>query len=438
SVPHLHRRLCQAVLTRGSRWLSGCCTPSSVEHRPAKNPDAPKSAPFFEPQIDWESLSDPVRAAAARQNARQRGADPDLVDAALRLRTESSDGAAAVAAAARLPNWTHPDSPVGGEANSRLVRLIGTAPSTEERRGFDARTLLQNLRLLASRNLSLLTGQRTHYFRGQLAQLETALIGLALDVAREFGFQQIGVPELVPPELVDACGFATQGTRSQVFLTGSMALIGTAEIALAGYLAGRVYRIDQLPVRLCAVSRCYRREISKVEDAMYRVPQFTKVELFSLTSPADSESEHQRLLSVQEAILNQLGLHCRLLDMATEELGNPAYRKFDWEAWLPSEARFGEVCSASNCTDYQSRRLGIGLAGTNLGGFPHTLNGTACAITRTIKALVETHQCSDGGSVALPPALAPYMAPFTNELTMLKRPPMKSMYFARLKRQPML
>ncbi|XP_063216208.1 serine--tRNA ligase, mitochondrial isoform X4 [Bacillus rossius redtenbacheri] len=207
------------------------------------------------------------------------------------------------------------------------------------------------------------------------------------------------------------------GRINQVYrldeLHGSdLCLSGTAEMALAGYVMNRQFHASELPLRLAAVSRCFRAETSRLseERGIYRVHQFTKVEMFAVTDKVSSDSLLEEFREIQEEIFAGLGLHLQTLDMPPHELGAPAYRKYDLEAWLPGRNMFGEVSSGSNCTDYQSRRLAIKYwpRGASVPEHAHTVNGTACAIPRMLIALVETHQERDG-TVVIPELLRPFM-----------------------------
>ncbi|CAG4965245.1 unnamed protein product [Parnassius apollo] len=189
-----------------------------------------------------------------------------------------------------------------------------------------------------------------------------------------------------------------------------MYLSGTAEIALAGLLANSVHYIEKLPLKLAAVSRCYRAETSNVneERGTYRVHQFTKVEMFAITTTEQSDDMLEYIRNVQEELFSPLGIHMRVLDMPPHELGAPAYRKYDIEAWMPGRNSYGEISSCSNCTDYQSRRLHIKYKDFNIENYVHTLNGTACAIPRMLIALLETHQ-DPRGKINIPQVLQPFM-----------------------------
>lgn len=317
-----------------------------------------------------------------------------------------------------IPNRSHPDVPVGEEDQARQVELVGG------RREFDfkPRTMVQlgeRLGILRTENTYPTTGHTTYYFIDKLAMLEQALIRFTTDRLKQKGFELISVPDLIHPDIIESCGFKTTGEVTQVYRLdrsyhGDVCLAGTSEMPLAGYFYDSILKKEELPVKLAAISRCYRAETSGVEheSGIYRVHQFTKVEMFGVT---DSDREMSgndfllELIDIQKSLFTELGLHFRVLDMPTAELGAPASRKFDMEAWMPAKQFWGEISSASNCTDYQSRRLHIKYRDANdAARFCHTVNGTACALPRTIMAICENFQDKDG-SIRIPDVLQDYM-----------------------------
>ncbi len=238
----------------------------------------------------------------------------------------------------------------------------------------------------------------------------------ALDALLREGFTPMMTPDVAREEIVAGHGFNPRGPESNIYpVEGTdLCLIATAEFTLGGYHAGRVFAAEQLPVKLAGVSHCFRREAGaagQFSKGLYRVHQFTKVEMFVFCLPAESEAMLDRLIGVEEKIFQGLEIPYRIVDTCTGDLGGPAYRKFDIEAWMPGrgeKGEWGEITSASNCTDYQARRLGIRYK--EQGGknpFVHTLNGTALAVSRTLIALLENFQQKDG-SIALPGVLAAY------------------------------
>lgn len=264
---------------------------------------------------------------------------------------------------------------------------------------------------LKTDNLTNYCGDRSYYFFGPLAKIEHALVRYTLTKLIKKGFKLISVPDILPDELIKRCGMDTVGERNQVYTLdnyygNNWCLSGTSEMALAGSLVNQNISKDKLPLKLCSVSRCYRAEVSNIaeEKGIYRVHQFTKVEMFGACLPEESENMALYFRNIQEELFRPLGLHYRVLDMAIHELGNQAYRKYDIEAWMPGRSKYGEISSCSDCANYQSARLGIHSDDICL----HTVNGTACAVPRLIIALAETHQTTDG-SLNLPEEFNTYV-----------------------------
>ncbi|XP_075552343.1 seryl-tRNA synthetase, mitochondrial [Dermacentor variabilis] len=320
-------------------------------------------------------------------------------------------------AIARLPNMTHPDV-LGRESDEPVVvDVIG------EKRQMDFvprrfEYLMTRMGLLqADPNYNVMCGERTYFFRGDLARMEQALIDFTVDKLLQKGFTPVYVPDLLHPEHLEACGMLTTGLRNQVYRLRTnwgteVCLSGTAEMGLANMYRDHCLEMSDLPQRLMAVSRCYRAEISstKQEKGLYRVHQFNKVEMFGFAPPGQSAELRKEFVEIQKEICRDLNLHVQLSDMPPIDLGLPAYRKLDMEAWMPGSRRYGEISSASDCTDYQSRRLGITCRQT-LGEAPSyvfTTNGTACAVPRMLTAIVENYQQKDH-SVVIPDALRRYM-----------------------------
>ncbi|KAJ8900733.1 hypothetical protein NDN08_000034 [Rhodosorus marinus] len=316
----------------------------------------------------------------------------------------------------KLPNLTHPDVPVGEEANATVLRVVG------EQRDFDfpIRSHLDlglDLDMFDFENAAIVTGQKFYYLRNAGALLELALINWAMSIAASRGFTPMTTPDLAREGMVQGCGFQPRGPESQVYRVDEtdLCLVGTAEIPLAGYYAGKILDKEALPIKMAAFSHCFRQEVGGAGSAvrgLYRVHQFSKVELFVIATEDQSDEIHQELRAMEEEMFESLGLHFKTLDMPTEDLGNPAYRKFDIEAWMPARGEsgsYGEISSASNCTDYQARRLNIRYReGKGDNKFAHTLNGTACAVPRMIVAILENNQQEDG-SVVVPEVLRPYL-----------------------------
>ncbi|KAI9554551.1 hypothetical protein GHT06_019824 [Daphnia sinensis] len=327
--------------------------------------------------------------------------------------------------ALKIPNRSDPRLHSYGDT-PHVVEAPGQKPAWS----FPAQefhTIARNLDLLRTENLGNLTGPRSYYFIKELAQLEQALIHFTVAALEKKGFTLFSVPDLLHSRLIESCGMDTKGERTQVYklepeFYGDVCLSGTAEMALASYFTEAVIPVTQLPIKMAAVSRCYRAETSNVQEerGIYRVHQFTKVEMFGVTSGdvAASDALLEEFVAIQKELFSSLGLHYQLLDMPLHELGAPAYRKFDIEAWMPGRNMYGEISSASNCTDYQARRLNIqSIDSSNTLRFVHTVNGTACAVPRTLIALLEMHQQCNG-EVTIPSALRPYL----NGMERLRKP----------------
>jgi len=310
------------------------------------------------------------------------------------------------AALAALPNLPDEDAP----AEDTVLREVGESG----RAGRD------HLELAGPRidmeTAARVSGSRFAYLKGDLVMLEFALVRYALEVAREHGFEPVVPPVLVREAALYGTGFLPD-TEQQIYTLpdDDLYLIGTSEVPLASLHAGDILEEAGLPVRYAGFSTCFRREAGaagKDTRGIFRVHQFDKVELFAFVRPEDSPAEHERLLAIEEGIMQDLGVPYRVVNIAAHDLGASAAKKYDLEAWLPGQERFRELTSCSNTTDYQARRLAVRYRPEG-GGRPatvHTLNGTAVAVGRTIIALLENGQ-RDDGSVALPEVLTQYGAP---------------------------
>jgi seryl-tRNA synthetase len=259
------------------------------------------------------------------------------------------------------------------------------------------------------------SGSRFYFLTGIGAQLEFALINMAMDQARANGFTQVVAPSLVKPRAMEGTGFLGQAADDVYRIEGEdLYLVGTSEVPLASLHGGEVLDAERLPLRYAGFSTCFRREAGaagKDTRGIFRVHQFDKVELFSFVEPPGSSDEHELLLAIQEGILQELEIPYRVVNIGVSDLGASAAKKYDCEAWLPGQGRYRELTSCSNTTDFQARRLDIRYRPP--GGRPeavHTLNGTAVAVGRTTIALLENGQ-RDGGGVDLPPVLGGYGAP---------------------------
>ncbi|MCP5067950.1 MAG: serine--tRNA ligase [bacterium] len=319
--------------------------------------------------------------------------------------------------AGALPNFIHPDVPEGGEEDFRLLRRVGE-PTTFD---FEARDHLElgiQQGLLDFEAGARVTGNKFYYLKNGAVLLELALQRYALDILIEEGFVPHITPDLARPEIVAGIGYNPRGEETQIYSLSNadLCLVGTAEITLGGLHADAILDEDDLPLKLAGISHCFRTEAGaagRESKGLYRVHQFTKVEMFVITRPEDSEAMHENLLAIEERIFGGLELPYQVVDIASGDLGAPAFRKYDIEAWMPGRGEggsYGEVSSASNCTDYQARRLKTRFRrkDTKKNELVHMLNGTAVANSRAILAVLENHQRADG-TIGVPKALQPYM-----------------------------
>ncbi len=318
---------------------------------------------------------------------------------------------------AELPNLIHPDVPVGGENDFREIRRWG-----EPRRfDFAPRDHLQigeDLDLLDFEAGARVAGQKWYFLKNEAVLLELGLQRFALDVLLDEGFTPYVTPDVARPEIVDGLGYNPRGPETQIYSIANhdLCLVGTAEITLGGMLADTIVEEEALPLKLAGISHCFRTEAGahgRESKGLYRVHQFTKVEMFVFSRPEDSEAMHEELLRIEERIFQALEIPYRVIDIASGDLGAPAWRKYDIEAWMPGRGEggeWGEVTSTSNCTDYQTRRLRARFrrAATRKNELLHSVNGTAVANSRAPVALLENHQQADG-SVRVPKALQPYV-----------------------------
>jgi len=312
---------------------------------------------------------------------------------------------------AQVPNLTHPDSPIGQTDEDNLsLREVGTIPEFDFEPQ-DHLTLMENLDLIDLEGGAKVAGQKFYFLKNEAVLLEFALIQYALKVVQEAGFTPFITPDLARTDILDGIGFNPRGEETQIYsITDSdLCLIATSEITLGGRLSNQVFQADEFPVLHAGVSHCFRTEAGaagRESKGLYRVHQFSKVEMFSFTHPDQSDAMHETLREIEERIYQELNIPYRVVDICTGDLGAQAYRKYDLEAWMPGRGKWGEVTSTSNCTDYQSRRLNIRFKDPETGKnrFAHTLNGTAIAVSRTLIALIENGQQADG-SIRLPSCL---------------------------------
>ena len=357
--------------------------------------------------------------------ARRTGGDSAQLEvrvAALKERIEAGKGeleradAELEKIATALPNLPDPEAPDGdSEQDAVVLKEVG------ERPGFDFEprdhlALGTELGLIDMEAAARLSGSRFAYLKGDLVLVELALVRFAIELVRAEGHEPVLPPVLVREEALFGTGFLP-GDRDQIYEVGrdELFLIGTSEVALAGLHADEILEPGTLPLRYAGFSPCFRREAGAAgrdTRGIFRVHQFDKVEMFSFVEPAQSGAEHERLLGIQERILSELEIPYRVVNVAIGDLGAPAAKKYDCEGWIPSQARYRELTSCSNTTDYQARRLACRYR-ASAGESPqtvHTLNGTAVAVGRTMIALIENRQERDGG-FTLPKTLHRYGAP---------------------------
>ena len=410
--------------------------------------------------IDLKALRDDPDAFRASQRA--RGADPGLVDAVLAaderrrsavtradaLRAESNTASKAIQSAPAderavmiekakrlkegvkeaeadqaaadadlrdlvyaLPNLVEPGVPEGGEADSVVVETVGEVPSYD----FGVRDHVELGGLLGAIDLdrgAKVSGARFYFLTGVGALLELALVNLAMQQATSYGLVPVVAPALVRPEAMEGTGFlGAHAAEVYRVENDDLYLVGTSEVALAAMHGDEIFDASSLPRRYAGFSSCFRREAGSYGQdtrGIVRVHWFDKVEMFSFCAPEDAVAEHRQLLAWEKEFLTALELPFQVVDIAAGDLGSSAARKFDCEAWFPSQGRYRELTSTSNCTTFQSRRLGVRYRTDHGPAFVATLNGTLCAIARTIACLLEVHQQADG-SVRVPKALQPYL-----------------------------
>jgi seryl-tRNA synthetase len=314
----------------------------------------------------------------------------------------------------KIPNMTHPDSPIGRDDSENVeIRRSGEIPEFSFAPK-DHVELGESLGIIDFEAGAKTTGSKFYFLRGDAVLLELGLIRYALDLLAAYGYEPTITPDLARDEALVGTGFIPRGPETQIYSVedDDLSLVATAEIPLAGQLTDEIVEEGRLPLRYAGLSHCFRTEAGshgRASRGLYRVHQFTKVEMFAFTEPEDSGAIHEEMVEIEERIFQGLGLPYRVVDICTGDLGGAAYRKYDLEAWMPGRDDFGEVTSTSNTTDYQARRLRIRYR--KEGGRPqllHTLNGTALAMSRALIALLEIYQQADG-SVKLPEALVPYV-----------------------------
>ena len=318
-------------------------------------------------------------------------------------------------AARQIPNMMHPDAPIGKLDTENLeVKKVGT-PRVFDFEIKDHVQLAEDLDLLDFDRGTKVSGPKFYYLKNEAVFLEQALIQYALNILRKHGFELFITPDVAREEVLKGIGFNPRGNESNVYSIEDegTCLVATAEITLGGYHSGEILDKSKLPLLYGGLSHCFRREAGaagQFSKGLYRVHQFDKVEMFVYSTPEESDKLHEKLRLIEEEIFTGLGLPFHVVDTCSGDLGAPAYRKWDLEAWMPGRngGEYGEVTSTSNCTDYQSRRLNIKYKdddGKNK--YVHTLNGTAIAVGRAMLAILENYQNADG-SVTIPEVLVPF------------------------------
>jgi seryl-tRNA synthetase len=317
--------------------------------------------------------------------------------------------------ARKIPNMAHPDAPVGkADTESLEVKRVG------EPKKFDFPTkdhvqLGQELDIIDFDTATKVSGTKFYYLKNEAVFLELGLIRYAMDILQKHHFTPYITPDVAKEEILEGIGFNPRGEESNIYALEAeqTCLVGTAEITLGGYYSGTVIPKNKLPIKMAGLSHCFRKEAGaagQFSKGLYRVHQFTKLEMFVYCLPEDSDAIHEQLRGIEEEIFTGLEIPFRVVDTCTGDLGAPAYRKWDLEAWLPGRngGEYGEVTSTSNCTDYQARRLNVRYKdddGKNK--YVHMLNGTAVAVSRALIAVLENFQQADG-TIILPRALVPY------------------------------
>jgi len=318
----------------------------------------------------------------------------------------------------QVPNLTHPDTPVGGEDAFKVVFEKTATPFAFTPRDHEA--LMLDLDMIDFERGAKVAGAKFYFAKNDLVRLNQALINYGMDVVSKHGYTLMETPDMAKVEILEGIGFNPRGAETQVYSVENtdLCLIGTAEITVGGFHQNEMLDLSKGPIKYVALSHCYRTEAGaygRTSKGLYRVHQFAKLEMFIYCRPEESEALHQELLAIEREIADGLGFPYRVIDIASGDLGGPAYRKYDIEAWMTMKGEgerqgdYGEITSTSNCLDYQSRRLNIRYKkedGTT--EFVHTLNGTAVVLSRFPIAILENYQNADG-SITIPEVLRKYM-----------------------------
>jgi seryl-tRNA synthetase len=402
------------------------CANRQVKARPDRvvELDDRRRAVIHEAQLVQQRQNEVSKLIPAEKDAAKKQAllaeGKSLREQAGSLEQRQKEAEAALKAAlCELPNMTHPDAPVGADPScNRVVRTWGEKPSFSFKPK-DHVAIVESLELADFEAGASVAGQKFYFLKNEGALLELALVQFAMSKLVREGFTPVVTPDVARVEVLEGIGFQPRDPNPDVRQVYSIAdtdlcLVATAEITLGGMHRDQILDAANLPLLYAGLSHCFRTEAGapgRDTRGLYRVHQFTKVEMFAFCTPEQSEEIHLRILRIEEEIFQALGLPYHVIDTCTGDLGGPAYRKYDLEAWMPGRGQggeFGEVTSTSNCTDFQSRRLNVryksaGQKGTR---FAYTLNGTAVACTRALVAILENYQQEDG-SVVVPEVLRP-------------------------------
>ncbi|MGI9144200.1 MAG: serine--tRNA ligase [Candidatus Planktophila sp.] len=373
-------------------------------------------------RAEQNSLSKSVGAAKGEEKSALLENAKELANKVKAADTKRAEiEAQADAIAMQLSNILDPDAPIGGEADFVVIEHVGT-PRDFTKDGFEPKDHVELGKLLGAIDTergAKVAGSRSYYLTGVGALLEFALVNYAISSATKSGFIPVIPPVLVNPAAMEGTGFLGQAAENVYHLErDEVYLVGTSEVPLAAMHMDEILPVEKLPLRYAGYSTCFRREAGtygKDTRGIIRVHQFDKVEMFSFCKPEDAKEEHKRLLQWEKDFLNAMEIPYRVIDVASGDLGSSANRKFDIEAWIPTQGTYREVTSTSNCTEFQARRLNIRYKDSDGTKAIATLNGTLVAIPRMIVAILENHQNADG-SVNVPKALQPFLGTSRFEL----------------------
>jgi seryl-tRNA synthetase len=373
-------------------------------------------------RAEQNTLSKSVGAAKGDEKTALLANAKDLADKVKAADTKRAEIEAQVnAMAMQLSNVLDPDAPIGGEADFVVIEHVGT-PRDFTKDGFEPKDHVELGKLLGAIDTergAKVAGSRSYYLTGMGALLEFALVNYAISSATKSGFIPVIPPVLVNPAAMEGTGFLGQAAENVYHLErDDVYLVGTSEVPLAAMHMDEILPAEKLPLRYAGYSTCFRREAGtygKDTRGIIRVHQFDKVEMFSFCKPEEAKEEHKRILQWEKDFLNAMEIPYRVIDVASGDLGSSANRKFDIEAWIPTQGTYREVTSTSNCTEFQARRLNIRYKDSDGTKAIATLNGTLVAIPRIIVAILENHQNADG-SVNVPKALQPFLGTSRFEL----------------------